>query len=106
MDYKKTTNFRATHGSETTLEIRNDGQNSTPNLMIGRMRHEFCVFWNPLLGGFNPFEKCKLDHFPNFRGEHKKPLKPPHSPLILWMAMVRFKVDSKSSSRLSLFLVE
>ena len=27
-----------------------------------------------LVGGFNPFSKIlvKLDHFPNFRGEHKK----------------------------------
>ena len=27
-----------------------------------------------LVGGFNPFEKylCKMDHFPNFRGENKK----------------------------------
>ena len=32
-----------------------------------------------LVGGFNPFEKIlvKLDHFPNFRNENEKYLKPP-----------------------------
>ncbi len=35
-----------------------------------------------LVGGFNPFEKYARQNgfiFPNFRGEHKKYLKPPSS---------------------------
>ena len=40
----------------------------------------YCQLGDYLVGGFNPFEKyatVKLDHFPRYRDEHKKYLKPP-----------------------------